>query len=126
MLLASAVAVLHAVVVLFLVTGGLIGLRRPRLLRWHVPVALSVLAVNLAGVDCPLTDLELALRTWSGDEPYVGGFLGHYVLRPLGVDQATAAAQLGIYTVAVLPNLVAYASLAARRWRRRPLAVMAD
>ncbi len=115
MLLAGAVAVVHAAVVLFLVTGGLLALSRPRLRRVHVPVALSVLAVNLAGADCPLTDLELALRERAGAGPYAGGFLGHYLLQPIGVDVHATAAQIGIYTAAVLPNLVAYGLLALRR-----------
>ncbi len=114
----DAVAALHAAVVLFLLMGGLLGLRRPRLLRLHVPVSLAVLAVNLAGADCPLTDLELWLRARTGGAAYTGGFLGHYALQPLGVDRASATAQVGIYTVALLPNVVAYTLLVGRRGAR--------
>ncbi len=113
-LLAYAVAVLHAAAVLLMVTGGLLALRRPLLLLVHVPVALAILAVNLLGADCPLTRLELGLRAGSGSEVYSGGFLDHYVVQPLGLDIASTAVHVGIYTVAVLPNAVAVALLAHR------------
>jgi hypothetical protein len=114
-LLATAVAVLHGAVVALMVTGGLLGLRRPALLRVHAPVALAVLAVNLAGLACPLTELEQALRAAAGEARYAGGFLEHYVLQPLGLRQSAAGVQLGIYAVAVLPNALAYGLLARRR-----------
>ncbi len=115
MLLACAVALLHAGAVLLMVTGGLAGLRWPGLLRVHAPVALAVLAVNLAGTACPLTELEQALRVWAGEARYAGGFLDHYVLSPLGLVQSETRVQRGIYAVAVLPNALAYGLLAHRR-----------
>ena len=114
---AYAVAALHAVAVVLLVTGSLLALRRPGLLYVHAPVALAILAVNLGGQPCPLTDLELAVREAAGAVPYTGGFLGHYVLAPFGVDVRTTAAQVGIYATAVVPNLVGYGLLVARALR---------
>ena len=115
MLLATAVALLHGAVVALMVTGGLLGLLRPRLLRVHAPVALAVLGVNLLGIACPLTELEQALRVGAGEARYAGGFLEHYVLQPLGLRQSAPGVQLGIYAVAVLPNALAYGLLARRR-----------
>ncbi len=111
---AHAVAVAHGLAVVLLLTGALLALRRPQLLLVHAPVAGAILAVNLAGAPCPLTDLELALRERAGVEPYAGGFLGHYVCATLGLEIASPAVQAGIYTVALLPNLVGYGLLAAR------------
>lgn len=115
MLLAHAVAVLHAAAVLLMLTGALLAIRWPRLVLVHVPVALAILAVNLAGADCPLTDLELALRERAGAEPYEGGFLGHYVFGPLGLDVRAAHVQLGTYATAFGLNGLGYGLLAARR-----------
>ncbi len=124
MLLANAVAVLHGAAVLFMLTGALLALRWPRLLLLHVPVALAILAVNLAGADCPLTDLELALREWAGGAPYEGGFLGHYFYAPLGLDVRDGAVQLGTYVVAFGLNALGYGLLVARsRTAPRPAAV---
>ncbi|MBM7804920.1 hypothetical protein JOD57_000757 [Geodermatophilus bullaregiensis] len=117
MLLASAVAVLHAAVVLFVLTGALAALRWPRLVLAHVPVALAVLAVNLAGAPCPLTTLELALRERAGAPPYGDGFLGHVLFGPLGLDVDATGTQVGTYTVALGLNAVGYGLLAARAVR---------
>ena len=121
MLLANAVAVLHTAVVLFMLTGGLLALRWPRLVLAHAPVALAVLTVNLAGAPCPLTTVELALRERAGAPPYDGGFLGHFLFGPLGLDVRSVAVQAGMYSVALGFNAVGYALLAARVRRRRPV-----
>jgi hypothetical protein len=116
--LASAVAVLHGAVVLVVVAGALLLPRWPRLVLVHAPLALAVLAVNLAGAPCPLTTLELALRERAGAAPYDGGFLGHWFFGPLGLDVRSAAVQAGMYTVALGLNALGYGLLLARA--RRP------
>ncbi|WP_448640139.1 DUF2784 domain-containing protein [Geodermatophilus sp. URMC 63] len=117
MLLADAVAVLHAAVVLFMLTGALLALRWPHLLLAHAPVALAVLAVNLAGAPCPLTTLELALRERAGRAPYDGGFLGHVLFGPLGLDVRATTTQLGMYVVAGGLNALGYGLLTVRALR---------
>jgi hypothetical protein len=109
LLAAEAMAALHLALIAFMLTGSLLALRWPRLLWVHAPVALAILAVNVAGAPCPLTIWELDLRAAAGAPGYAGGFIGHYLLGPLGVDVHTAAAQVGIYAVALTPNLVGYA-----------------
>ena len=101
--LAGAVAVVHAAAVLLLVVGGPLALRRPRVLLVHVPVTVAIAAVYLAGADCPLTDLEQALR---GRE-LEGGFLGHHLLTPLGLDREATSTQAGLLLAALVPNVVA-------------------
>ena len=118
MLLASAVALLHASAVLFMLTGSLIALRWPRVLWVHVPVAVAILGIYLTGSDCPLTSLELNLREQAGEPAYTGGFIGHYVTEPLGFPIHATSTQVGIYVVAILPNVVGYGLLAMRASRR--------
>ncbi|MCV2487859.1 DUF2784 domain-containing protein [Geodermatophilus sp. YIM 151500] len=120
LVLASAVAALHFALVLFVLTGSLVALRWPRLLCLHAPVALVVLAVNLAGEPCPLTVWELDLRAAAGAPLYPDGFIDHYFLDPFGADVHTTAAQIGIYAVALTPNLVGYALHAVRAVRTAP------
>lgn len=108
LVLAYAVAVLHAAVVALFVGGSLLALRWPRLLRLHAPLALTILVLALAGASCPLTDLELALREAAGVPGYTGGFIGHYVLAPFGVDVRTTGAQVGINATAIFANAVGY------------------
>lgn len=114
MLLASAVALLHAAAVLFMLAGALLALRWPRLVLLHAPVALVILGVNLAGADCPLTDLELWLRERAGAPVYTGGFLGHHLFGPLGLDVDATGTQVGIYAVALGLNALGYGLLLAR------------
>jgi Protein of Unknown function (DUF2784) len=113
--LADAVALLHGVAVAFMVSGSLLALRWPRLLRLHVPVALAVLGIFLTGSDCPLTTLELWLRERAGLPRYGGGFIGHYLTEPLGFPIHATSTQIGIVLIAVLTNLIGYGLLAARR-----------
>jgi hypothetical protein len=118
-LLADTVAVVHGAAVVLMLTGAVVALWRPRVLWLHLPVSLAILAVNRAGAPCPLTELELWLRAEAGHPEYEGGYLGHYVLSPMGLDVASPSAQAGIYTVAIVPNAVAFAILAARALRGR-------
>ena len=118
MLLADAVAVVHGAAVVLMLTGGVVALWRPRVLWVHVPVSLAILAVNLAGAPCPLTELELWLRSEVGGAVYDGGYLGHYVFAPMGLDVASPSVQAGVYTVAVVPNALAFGLLALRTRRR--------
>jgi len=115
-LLAGAVAVVHGAAVLFMLAGALLALRRPRLLWVHAPVALAILGLNLAGTDCPLTDLERRLIADAGGVPYRGGFLEHYLFAPVGLDVHAAVVQLGMYTLALGLNVAGYGLLAARFW----------
>ncbi|NEK58668.1 DUF2784 domain-containing protein [Geodermatophilus sabuli] len=117
MVWASAVAVVHALAVGLMLTGALVALRRPRVLLVHAPVSAAILAVHLAGAPCPLTELELALRARAGAPPYDGGFLGHHLFAPLGLEVTSPAVQAGIYAAALVPNAVGYGLLAVRAVR---------
>ncbi|MCW2676209.1 MAG: hypothetical protein JWR70_1249 [Modestobacter sp.] len=117
MVLADVVALVHGAAVLLMLGGALLALRRRRVVYVHAPVSLGILAVNLAGAPCPLTELELALRARAGEPGYPDGFLGHYVFQPLGLELHSTVVQIGIYTVALLPNVVGYGLLVARAMR---------
>jgi hypothetical protein len=118
-LAASAVALLHGAAVLFMLTGSLLALRWPRVLWLHVPVSLAILGIYLTGSDCPLTTWELDLREQAGQPGYTGGFIGHYITEPLGFPIEATSTQLGIYALALLPNLIGYGLLLTRGLRSR-------
>ncbi len=109
----------HLAFAVFVVVGGFIALRWPRLVWFHAPAALWGAFVELSGSVCPLTPLENALRVRAGSEPYPGDFLAHYVigvLYPLGID-SDVQTWLGVGVIAV--NAVAY-TLVWRRAQIRP------
>lgn len=117
-LLADAVVVLHVAFVVFVVAGGLLVLRWPRVAWVHIPSAAWGAIVALAGWVCPLTPFEVWLRERAGEPAYRGDFIDWYVMPLLYPDWLTRPTQraLGIAVVAV--NAAVYA-LAWRRHRRR-------
>ena len=108
-LLADLVLVGHTAFVVFVVTGGLLALRWPRVAWVHVPCALWGAWVEVAGRVCPLTPLEISFRRAAGEAGYSEGFLEHYVepiLYPAGL---TREIQVGLGIAVVALNLVVYA-----------------
>jgi hypothetical protein len=114
-LLADLLVLFHAGFVLFVVLGGLIVLRRPRVAWVHLPVAAWGAWVEFSSTVCPLTPLENHLRRLGGEAGYSGGFIAHYilpVLYPAGLNPRVEIV-LGVFVV--LLNLSVYAAL----WRKR-------
>ena len=114
--LADAVLVLHLAFITFVVLGGWLVLRWPRLAWLHLPAVAWGVWVSLAGRVCPLTPLENRLRALGGEAGYSGDFIEHYLtslIYPANLTRGFQAA-LGIFVLAV--NLVAYGLL---WWRSR-------
>ncbi len=115
--LADLLVLLHLLFVTFVVVGGFLLPRWPRLTWLHLPTAAWGAYIEFSGGICPLTPLENRLRILAGESGYSGGFVERYLLPVLYPDYLTLPVQwlLGGGVVAV--NLVAYA-LAYRAWRR--------
>lgn len=107
--LADAVLVLHLAFILFVVLGGFLLRRFPRLVWLHLPAVIWGAAIEFAGWICPLTPVENHLRRLAGQAGYEGGFIAHYLLPVIYPDGLTRETQwvLGAGVVAI--NLVAYA-----------------
>lgn len=117
--LADALVVLHLGFVAWVVLGGLAALRRPRLAWLHLPAAAWGAWIELTAGICPLTPLENHWRSLAGQAGYTGSFVEHYVipvLYPVGLTPAIQA-WLGWGLVAL--NLLVYAALAWRGYRRK-------
>jgi Protein of Unknown function (DUF2784) len=115
-MLADLVVVLHFAFVLFVVFGGLLALRWPRLAYVHLPVALYGALIELVGWICPLTPLEKRLRESAGLQGYEGGFVEHYILPVLYPSGLTRNVQLVLGGLVIALNLGIYA-LVLRRGR---------
>lgn len=113
--LADLVLTAHLGFVLFVVLGGLLALRWPRVALVHVPVAIYGAAIEFLGFLCPLTPLENALRHRGGEAGYRGGFIDHYVTAAIYPDGLTRGAQVALGVGVLLLNAVVYAIW----WRRR-------
>ena len=115
---ADVVLVVHLAFVLFVVLGGLLVLRRPRLAWVHLPVALYGAAIEFIGFTCPLTPLEVWLRRRGGEAGYAGGFVEHYVTAALYPEGLTRTVQLALGAGVLVLNAIVY-GVWLRRGRRQ-------
>ena len=113
-LLADLVLLLHLAFVLFVVAGGLLVLRWPRMAWLHLPAAVWGAVVEFTGWICPLTPLENALRAMAGAEAYDSGFIQHYILPLLYPAALTGDIQLVLGMIVIGMNVVLYGWV----WRR--------
>ena len=116
--LADAVLLFHLAFVLFVVLGGLLVLRRPKLAWLHLPCAAWGVLIEFAGWICPLTPLEVSLRMRGGEAGYAGDFVGHYVTSVLYPAGLTRGAQALLGAFALLLNVAVYVRVLARRRTR--------
>lgn len=112
--LADLTVLLHFAFILFVVTGGLLVLRRPKLAFLHVPAVLWGATTEFTGWICPLTPLEVALRVRAGEEGYAGGFIEHYLIALIYPDGLTPDIQILLGLAVVAVNGAVYGIV----WRR--------
>jgi len=116
-LAADAVLAAHLAFVLFVVCGGLLVLRTPRLAWLHLPAVTWGAYVELSGSICPLTPLEVTLRRGAGEAGYGGDFIEHYLVSLIYPPGLTRELQMALGAAALLLNLIVYFIL----WRRRSI-----
>lgn len=112
---ADVVLVVHFAFVLFVVLGGLLALRWPRVAWVHVPVALYGAIIEFLGFICPLTPLEVGLRRRGGETGYAGGFIEHYITAALYPSGLTREIQIALGVGVLLLNAIVYGLW----WHRR-------
>ena len=117
-LLADLVVVAHIAFVLFVVIGGLLVVKWPRLAWIHVPAAAWGAAVELAGRVCPLTPLEQLLRGRAGAAAYEGDFIARYLLPVLYPEGLTREVQLALGTAVIVINGAFYVAAFRKRSAR--------
>lgn len=94
--LANVVLAVHAAIVVFVV-GGLVSILVGNGLHWrwvdalwfrlaHLAAILVVVTESWFGIVCPLTTLEMFLRSKVAVPTYAGGFIEHWLQRALYFD----------------------------------------
>jgi hypothetical protein len=116
---ADFVVVVHAAFVVFVVAGGLLVARWPRLAWAHVPAAVWGAVIEFRGWICPLTPLENYLRQRGGSSAYEGEFIEHYIMPLLYPAHLTRHLQTWLGGLAVIVNVLLY-WLIVRRASSRP------
>ena len=112
--LADAVLVAHLAFVLFVVLGGLLVLRWPRLAWLHLPAAIWGVLIEYSGWICPLTPLENSFRARGGEGGYSGGFIQHYIQPVLYPSGLTRSTQIVLGSLLLILNLTAYSIALSR------------
>ncbi len=111
--LADGVLIVHLGFVLFVVFGGMLAF----LWRWmawvHLPAALWGALVEMAGMLCPLTTLEVALRRAAGGPGYEATFVERYLVPVVYPPGLTREVQMALGAVVLGVNLAVYGAL----WR---------
>ena len=114
-LLADALVLLHLAFVVFVVAGGLLVLRWPRVAWAHLPAAAWGVWIEWSGGICPLTPLENRLRTAGGEAGYAGSFVEHYVMPVLYPVGLTSTVQIALGAAVLVLNLAIYGWCMRRR-----------
>lgn len=105
---ADFILILHFGFVLFVLVGGLLLVKWPRLAWLHLPAVAWGAIVEFSGSICPLTPLENWLRAQAGEAEYAGDFIARYLSSVLYPDALTHELQLILGTVVVVVNLAIY------------------
>lgn len=114
---ADVVVALHFAFVVFVVLGGLLVLRWPRLAWLHVPAVVWGALIEFTGWICPLTPLENRLRRAAGEAAYEGDFIARYILPVLYPNGLTRRDQLMLGGLAIAINVAIYTLAIVRRRR---------
>lgn len=117
-LLADSVLALHFLFVAFVLGGGLLVLRWPRLAWLHLPAVAWGIGVEALGWVCPLTPLENQFLRLAGAHAYSGDFIQRYclpIMYPAGLTPQIQAVLAGMVLVL---NGVIYAALVRAHLRR--------
>jgi hypothetical protein len=124
-LLADALVLFHSGFVVFVIAGGLLVLRWPRLAWLHLPAVGWGAWIELSAGICPLTPLENRLRIAGGEPGYHASFVEQYVLPLLYPVALTQTIQWWLGVSVLVVNGVVYACVCWRWWRRRAKRVRA-
>jgi Protein of Unknown function (DUF2784) len=118
-LLADAVLLIHLAFIVFVVLGGLLVLRWPRVAWLHLPAAAWGAWIEFTGRICPLTPLEVGLRERGGEATYTGGFIERYITALIYPDGLDRRHQIVLGAFVLVLNAGIYAWFIARRRLRK-------
>lgn len=93
--MADLILIIHFCFIIFVIFGGILTYRVPRLAWIHIPMVLWAFLVNIMEWICPLTPLENLYRRAIGQADYESGFIEHYLM-PL-IYPETMSYELGVF-----------------------------
>lgn len=115
--LADAIVITHFLFIIFVVGGGLLVIRWPKIAFVHLPAAVWGAAVELFGWICPLTPLENRFRDLAGETSYSGDFIARYLLPVIYPENLTTSIQYLLGGLVIAVNVIIYV-IAIRKHRK--------
>jgi hypothetical protein len=107
-ILADVVVGTHFLFILFVVCGGLLVIRWPRMALVHLPAAIWGAAVEISPRVCPLTPLENYFRNLAGAGSYSGDFVVRYLIPVIYPENITITMQQFFGAIVIVINIVFY------------------
>jgi len=114
-LLADLTLLLHLGFILFVVAGGGLVWRWPRLAWLHLPAVAWGAWIEISQGICPLTPLENRFRALAGEAGYEGDFIAHTLLPLIYPDAMAPGLQAFLGASLLAVNAVVYALLIRRK-----------
>jgi hypothetical protein len=114
-LLVDAIVVAHFLFIAFVVCGGLLVIRRPRIAFVHLPAAIWGAAVEIFAWVCPLTPLENHFRNLAGFDSYRGDFIARYLLPIIYPEHLTTIIQYILGGLVIFVNMIFYSIAICKR-----------
>ncbi len=114
-LLADSLVILHFAFTAFVIFGGFLAWRWPRVALVHLPALAWGSWVEISHSICPLTPLENHFRHLGGEAGYRGSFLAHYLVRVLYPPGLTWRIQWVLASALIAINVIAYWEVLRRR-----------
>jgi drug/metabolite transporter superfamily protein YnfA len=106
--LANAIVLAHFLFIAFVVGGGLLVIRWPRIAFVHLPTAVWGAVVEIFGWVCPLTPLENHFRFLAGDSSYGGDFIARYLIPIIYPENLTTTIQQVLGGLVIAVNIIFY------------------
>jgi hypothetical protein len=114
-LLTKVIIGLHFAFMLYVVFGGFLAWRWPRLIWPHLAAAAWGAGIVLGVLECPLTDAENWARSQAGDDVPAAGFIDRFVEGVIYPERFTGVLQALAAVIVVASWLGAYVSARRRR-----------
>ena len=105
---ATAIALLHLAFILFVLFGGLLVLKWPKLGWVHLPAAVWGVLIEFFGFWCPLTRWENYFLREAGRAGYSGGFVAHYIMPVIYPPGLTRGMEIAIGVIVLIVNVSVY------------------
>jgi hypothetical protein len=105
---ATALALIHFAFILFVILGGLLVLKWPRLMWVHIPAAVWGALIEFGGWWCPLTKWENVLLREAGRAGYSGGFVAHYIMPVIYPPGLTRGMEIVLGVIVLVINISVY------------------